>query len=1241
MNARPTSPIALGPFDLLRPAGSGATAVVWRGVHRMSGVAVAVKVMTLPASDRSSGAARARAAQFRDLFAREVRAMATLDHPGVIRVHDHGVVPAEVAGESGGRLSAEAPFVVMDWVDGGTLADLGEIGWSETRAIVFALLDALAHAHARGVIHRDLKPRNVMMGTRGPVLTDFGIVDQTSLDGRRGGTVRAGTPGYMAPEQISHDARRFGPWTDLYARGCVAYELASGHLPDAPRGPQSADSLLAVGRDEPAPLDPRISVPVGFEAWLRRMLAPAPADRFRYAADAARALAALGSPLGPDRRARLGAAVALTGIGQPAGVLAADEAFGDDDDFDPEMTLKDNVLRFESVALTGSLEIEATLDEEIAEIAPLTGGALDSFAPLAAQPGDPFEDVESTLDEAAARSASTWIDPTTFSRPTSPVALVQSLRVPVPSDWQRPDVPPPVRLWGTGSALADLREPSLRGRVAERTALWGWLAAVTRDERPRAVLIRGGAGIGKTRLAQWLSIRTHELAIAETLVATHSPASGVATGLAGMLARHGRVEGVEGPALIEHLGETIDAPPPLAIVAAALMSRDRSIALDERTVTLWTEEEAIRALSLVLQHLAARRTLVVRIEDAQWGDEAVRFVDAVLARNPRLPALFVLTVREGVPGPVAEALDRLAARPAVRSITLGPLDAEAQAELLDDRIKLEPETRARLVARAGGHPLFATELICHWARAGALLATPEGYRLRGGDGERLADLDAVWDARLHDVLGPFSVDTQWAFEVAAVLGTEVATREWQKACGLAGLPMDEVRWALERLVDGRLIHLLGDKRWAFTHGLLREALERRAAANGRLRRWHAFCAAMLRAEPAPDLRRLAEHLVRAGEPAAALPLVMRRVEAALAREDLVALRRLVIEGARLVRHVGARLDEREGVRLRATWAWLMAQTGHDTAARHAERALAAASASGEQAAAALALAALGQVVRTRDGDAVEAAVHLRRAMTAALKARDARLVARCSRQLCALLETTGRLDEAEAVIDAVEKMPGADVDPREQGLRQLRRGSIALHRRLLPTARAHAAAARDAFVHHGMRTDVMLAENLLGEIASAGKDGNAADLHYGIAYDIARELDHADAPIYQVNRGRVLLDAGRYDEARNRLVVALRDASRRDAWLATMLARISLLPCAAHARHWSSWDTQWACLEPLRSGRFVHRDVARSARLAARLAEAAGETARAAAARRLAVDQYSRLGLMVEANAARDEGQGR
>lgn len=260
-------------------------------------------------------------------------------------------------------------------------------------------------------------------------------------------------------------------------------------------------------------------------------------------------------------------------------------------------------------------------------------------------------------------------------------------------------------------------------------------------------------------------------------------------------------------------------------------------------------------------------------------------------------------------------------------------------------------------------------------------------------------------------------------------------------------------------------------------------------------------------------------------------------------------------------------------------------------------------------------------------------------MSAARKAGDPMLVARSARWLCAVLEGIGRYAEAEAVLDAVERLPGPADDARERGLRRFRRASIALYRGKVQSARTHANAARDAFVDHGMRTDVMLVSNLLGEIHRALSQPDVATEHYRVAHDIARELGHADGPIYAINLGRTMLDAGRFDEARNRFVVALREAARADAWLATVLARVSLLPCAAHAGHWSSWDTQWACLDPLRQGRYVHRDVARSARLAARLADGAGQSDRAAAARRLAVDQYTRLGLIGEADETRAEGR--
>ncbi len=256
-------------------------AEVWRAVHRSQSVPVAVKIVTAPAG---------RAERYRRMFADEVRSTARLDHPGVIRLHDHGEVPAELAEATGGRLPRGAPYLVMEWVHGGTLRSRkGRLRWAGLRSTLLALLDALAHAHARGVIHRDLKAANVLVGERGPVLTDFGLAfDRDHVDADLESSARLGTPNFMAPEQVAGDWRVLGPWTDLYALGCLAYALASGQAPFAGRG---ARRIMRAHLDEdPPPLHATCPVPSGFEGWIRRLMAKAPGERYQFAADAAVAL---------------------------------------------------------------------------------------------------------------------------------------------------------------------------------------------------------------------------------------------------------------------------------------------------------------------------------------------------------------------------------------------------------------------------------------------------------------------------------------------------------------------------------------------------------------------------------------------------------------------------------------------------------------------------------------------------------------------------------------------------------------------------------------------------------------------------------------------------------------------------------------------------------------------------------------------------------------------------------------
>lgn len=281
-----SAPHRLGPFVLDAPLARGGMGAVWAGRHRASGVPVAIKVL-LDAADR----APARVAAFE----REVALVAALDHPHIVSLLDAGALPEGLPAP----LVPGSPYLVMERAGRGSLHEAGfPTTYAELEPLLRALLDALAHAHARGVVHRDLKPGNVLIAgpedlRLGPKLSDFGIA--RSFEDVGPGAPISGTPAYMAPEQLAGGVE--GPTTDLYALGALAWALATG----AP--PFVADDLTTLARlhAEAAPPPPRFrfAVPAGFEPWLRALLAKAPAARPPTAAAAARALMALPAPGAP------------------------------------------------------------------------------------------------------------------------------------------------------------------------------------------------------------------------------------------------------------------------------------------------------------------------------------------------------------------------------------------------------------------------------------------------------------------------------------------------------------------------------------------------------------------------------------------------------------------------------------------------------------------------------------------------------------------------------------------------------------------------------------------------------------------------------------------------------------------------------------------------------------------------------------------------------------------------------
>jgi len=277
------APIPAGPFDLVSRLGAGAMGAVWSARHHDRLLDVAVKLLP-PAQVGDE--------RWDALLASEIRSVAALDHPNIVRILGTGRLGSASEAVGHGAVRVDSPWFAMELAADGTLESLcGNLDWRACRAVLLALLDALAHAHARGVIHLDLKPSNVLLrtlddGRTHVVLSDFGLARVWSHT--HGGAWVAGTPFYMAPEQFLSESRDVGPRTDLYGLGCLAWHLVTGDVPFVGEGP---DELREMHTTAPLPeLRARTAVPPGFDVWVRRLLAKRPTDRFATAADAAWAL---------------------------------------------------------------------------------------------------------------------------------------------------------------------------------------------------------------------------------------------------------------------------------------------------------------------------------------------------------------------------------------------------------------------------------------------------------------------------------------------------------------------------------------------------------------------------------------------------------------------------------------------------------------------------------------------------------------------------------------------------------------------------------------------------------------------------------------------------------------------------------------------------------------------------------------------------------------------------------------
>lgn len=223
---------SLGRYRIDEEIARGAYGIVYRALDLELERIVALKMLRLHEPTDNT----------LERFFREARTAASLNHPGIVKIYESGL--------EGGRA-----YFVMEFLEGRTVADriaAGPIPPSEIVTIGVAVARALDYAHRRGVVHRDVKPSNIMLTSRGPVLTDFGVAWSALNDRLTQTGELVGTPLYMSPEVISRGAKAADARSDVYSLGAVLYEMVLGKPPfDAANFLELSSRIL---HDEPAPL---------------------------------------------------------------------------------------------------------------------------------------------------------------------------------------------------------------------------------------------------------------------------------------------------------------------------------------------------------------------------------------------------------------------------------------------------------------------------------------------------------------------------------------------------------------------------------------------------------------------------------------------------------------------------------------------------------------------------------------------------------------------------------------------------------------------------------------------------------------------------------------------------------------------------------------------------------------------------------------------------------------------------
>jgi serine/threonine protein kinase len=639
----------VGPFSFTTLIGRGGASEVWKGRHALSNTPVALKV------SYTSNQQTLACTNLLD----EAQRMVGLHHPGVIQIYDFGELPDDIEEHTSGLLQATRPYLIMELATTGLHQYTGQLPWALFHHIQLSVLHTLAYIHAKGIIHCDIKPGNLLISKEHSQvkLSDFGIsCTQKELASRHQRHVLIGTPSYMAPEQLSQTWRDYGPWTDLYALGCTLVELLTGQPPFGHK--ESLDLLKKAHLFElPPPLPSFLDIPDGYEAWLQTLLAKDPADRFQSAADAIWTLSQVIPSLSSDS--------------QPACLDSLlEEARSNSPDFDCLPTL----IETQPVGTLSTTSI------------PPTQATLD---PVDAESQHHTSQLDATID-----TASFLVAPPT--RPDLP-HLPRTARTtpPMPSRWPQLTLrSPAAQLKALPTALRQSLDPPLLGRHGIQQQLWNALHHTREQQQSRTVVLRGPAGIGKTKLAHWLLESVHQTGAATGLYTAcqteHSPNAG----LHAMTIDALRCHGLHGRALTYQISAVMSAIQPV-LDPLNTNQPTRSIRLFPwEALTEWLEHtpdsqtaaHPPEAFTQFLLYLAQQRPCVLCIDQPHLSQPTLLWLERWLTQGYYAPLLLLVCLPDidldTLPPTTAHPIHTILSHHHTQVIDIPPLDDNAQEQLI-------------------------------------------------------------------------------------------------------------------------------------------------------------------------------------------------------------------------------------------------------------------------------------------------------------------------------------------------------------------------------------------------------------------------------------------------------------------------------------------------------------------------------------------------------------------------------